>query len=319
MILNLTALRSELGQKIKRTNLANARLDRWLNMAVDDIYQDIDSDHLIVNYSFSTVSAIRVYYIPDIEFNRILSVVDTTNQNIILPRNEYDIEEIDAGLNDSGTPYYYSTFGYAEFEGQPLTASTVNIVSNSAADLTQRVRITGLVNGVAGTEILTLNGLTAVTGTSAFTEINAVRKDLTTVGRVRVTVNDASTTRIADIAPAALARMYQPIYLFNVPDSIINIRVRGLRKVRPLVNAEDFPDVPDAYSELVLIGAAIRGHRDLFDFTIARKILEEEWIPMMNKFKKQQGNKRGRKSPVIGEGEGYFELGRLPPRFGILD
>lgn len=319
-VLNLTTLRSELGVKIKRTTIANARLDRWLNMAVDDVLQSVDSDHMIQSSTITMVSGTRLYYVPDCEYNKILSVVDTTTDTILELRSEYNLEEQDPDLDDAGSPLFYAPYGYTEYEGQPLTASTVSIVSTSASDTTQTVRIPGVVNSVDGTENLTLNGLTTVTGTASFSAIHGARKSATTVGRVRVTVNDASTTRIADIAPASLIRQYQPIYLFPVPNAANSMRVRYIRKPRAMVNAEDIPDVSsDQYHELVLIGAAIRGHRDLFDHVIARKVLEEEWVPMVERFKKQQGNKRGRKSPVIGGNEEYFELGRLPNSYGYLE
>lgn len=317
-VLNLSTLRSELGQKIKKTNLANARLDRWLNMGVDDVVRSVDSDHLITETTITAVADQRTYYVPDCMPGGIAQIVDTSNDRILIKLTESDVEAIDPDRDDSGDARFYTTFGFTEYEGQPDQAATVNIVSASASDTAQTVRIYGLVNAVIDDESITLNGTTMATGTKSFTAIYGVRKSTTTVGRVRVTVNDSATTRIADIAPNFLIRQYQPFNLYHVPDTTDSYRVRFYRQPRPLINAEDVPDVSsDQYHEGVLIAASIRGHRDLFDFERAGQVLKEEWLPFLKQFKINQSKNRTNKAPVIGGTiSDLFEYARLPGNYG---
>src|SRR3990167_3661587 len=298
-VLNLATLRTELGQKIKKTSLANARVDRWLNMAQDDVCSAIDADYLVDEATITTASGIRLYFVPDCQPSGIIQIVDTTNDKVLSKLDEEDVERIDPDRDDSGDARFYNGYKYSEYEGVPLTASTVDIVSSTAD--TAQVRITGTVNGVFDNELITLNGTTVATGTKSFSAIHGVRKASTTTGRVTVNVNDASNTVIAYIAHDALIRQYQPFRVWNVPDAADSLRVRFYRLPRPMINAEDVPDVSShEFHELVLIGAAIRGHRDLFDHDIAQKVLVEEWSPFIQQFARRQGKNRTDRSPVIG-------------------
>jgi len=310
-VLNLATLRTELGQKIKKTSLANVRVDRWLNAAVEDVCRALDADHLLDETTVTTASGIRLYFIPDCQPSGIVQIIDTTNQIILTKLDEEDVERIDPSRDDSGNARFYNGYNYSEYEGVPLAAATVDIVSSTAD--TAQVRITGIVSGVSDTEIITLNGVTVATGTKSFSAIHGVRKAATTTGKVTVNVNDTSNTVIANIAPAALIRQYQPFRVWNVPDAADSLRVRFFRLPRPMINAEDVPDVSsNEFHELVLIGAAIRGHRDLFDHDVAQKVLIEEWSPFIQQFARRQGKNRTDRSPVMG-GSNIDEYSSLLP------
>ena len=310
-VLNLATLRTELGQKIKKTSLANVRVDRWLNAAVEDVCRALDADHLLDETTVTTASGIRLYFIPDCQPSGIVQIIDTTNQIILTKLDEEDVERIDPSRDDSGNARFYNGYNYSEYEGVPLAAATVDIVSSTAD--TAQVRITGIVSGVSDTEIITLNGVTVATGTKSFSAIHGVRKAATTTGKVTVNVNDTSNTVIANIAPAALIRQYQPFRVWNVPDAADSLRVRFFRLPRPMINAEDVPDVSsNEFHELVLIGAAIRGHRDLFDHDVAQKVLIEEWSPFIQQFARRQVKNRTDRSPVMG-GSNIDEYSSLLP------
>jgi hypothetical protein len=315
-VLNLTTLRTELGNKIKKPSITNDRKDRWLNMAVDDVCRAIDADHLVDETPITTASGIRLYFVPDCQPSGIIQIVDTTNDKILSKLDEEDVERIDPDRDDAGDARFYNGYKYSEYEGVPLTASTVDIVSSTAD--TAQVRITGTVSGVLDTELLTLNGANVVTGTKSFSAIHGVRKATTTTGKVTVNVNDASNTVIANIAPSALIRQYQPFRVWNVPDAADSLRVRFYRLTRPMINAEDIPDVSsDEFHELVLIAAAIRGHRDLFDHDIAEKVQVAEWGPFIQQFAKKQGKNRTDRSPVIGGSNAdQFQDTMLGGRYG---
>lgn len=316
-VLNLSILRSELGQKIKKTNLNNVRLDRWLNMGVDDVCRAIDADHLVDETTITLESGIRLYFVPDCQPRGIMQIVDTTNNLILRKIDEEDVERLDPDRDDSGNARFYSGYGYSEYQGIPLAASTVDIVSSSISDTTQQVRISGLINNVLDDELITLNGTTIATGSSSFSAIFGVRKTAATVGRVTVNVNDVSNTVIAYIAPDALIRQYQPFRVWNVPDAADSLRVRFYRLPRPMINAEDVPDVSShEFHELVLIAAAIRGHRDLFDHDIAQKVLIEEWAPFINQFARRQGKNRTDRAEVIGGNQIDEFSTLLPSTFG---
>lgn len=306
MLLNLANLRSELKQKIKNTGVSNARIDRWLNLSIEEVAHSLEPEHLLKESTFSTTANVRKYYI-EAAYNKIISVVDVTQDWIIYPETEVNLELYDPDRSDGGTPWFYSEYGIENVKAQPSSAVEVRIVSNSASDTAEKVRINGTVDGVEDTELLSLNGTTVVTGSKQFTNIQSVIKDNTTVGKVTVDLNDASNTEIAVFGPAQLDVYYQPIYLTPVPSDARSIRVRYIRQPRHMVNVEDMPDLPKPYHELVLFGAAVRAHRDLFRPDLAEDVRTREYKPMLKRFKEEMGNRRGIKAPVI---RGMFNGGR---------
>jgi hypothetical protein len=314
MLLNLETLRSELGVLIKATAISNDRKDRWINMAQDDVITEMDAEHLTRRISFSSVADQRSYSL-DIEFNKILSVRDITNQLDLLPLTEGEIEESDPDFSYKGTPDSYSVTGLSMVQNQPSSASVITVVSSFASDSAQRVRLNGFdANGVDVTELLTLNGTTNVVGSVQFKEITQVVKSSTTVGDVLVTAGAETIVRIPSFS---LAREFQPINLYPIPSGVNEYVVRGLKKARLMVNPEDIPDLPQSWHELVLIGAAIRGHLDRFRPSLALSLKDRMWDPMVKKLKGEMGNKRGRVSPVIGDGAPLIFGGRLPSNYPL--
>lgn len=314
-VLNLATLRTELGNKIKKPSIANDRKDRWLNMGVDDVCRAIDADHLVDETTIATASGIRLYFVPDCQPSGIIQIVDTTNDRVLAKLDEEDVERIDPDRDDAGDARFYNGYKYSECEGVPLSASTVDIVSSTAD--TAQVRITGVVNSVFDSELITLTGITVATGSKLFSEIYGIRKTTTTTGRVTVNVNDASNTVIAYIAPTALIRQYQPFRVWNIPGSAASLRVRFYRLTRPMINAEDIPDVSShEFHELVLIAAAIRGHRDLFDHDVADKVQIAEWNPFISQFARRQGKNRSDRSPVIGGANASQDSTLLGGKYG---
>mgnify|MGYP007031181389 CR=1 FL=1 len=310
MLLNLSTLRTELANLVKGTAITNDRRDRWLNLAQDDLATELDPENLDFSHTFSSVASQRTYNAP-FEFNKIYSVIDTTNDIELTNLTEGELEEQDPDRSDTGTSYYYAQSGLSWVTNQPSSSSVLTMVSSAAGDTTQTVRVNGLdSSSVQATESFALNGVASVVGTTSFSNILQVIKSATTTGNITVTSNAAAVTNV--VIPAfLLARQHQPINLYPIPSGVNSYRIRGIRRPWPLVNAQDIPDFPEAYHELVLIGACIRGHLDLFRPTIARNLKLQEWQPKVEKLKGEMGNKRSKYSTVLDSN------GRSYPRFNL--
>jgi len=314
MFMNAQTLTQELIRRLKTNNnqIDSVRALRWLNLAQDDISIDMDPNHLITQITFSTVANQRNYNL-EFEFNKIMSIVDVTTNTPLRQSSEYSIDEFDADYSDTGNPTNFIIYGYEWVKAQPDSAATVNIVSSSASDTTQRVRINGKVDGVDQTELLTLNGTTAETGLKSFSEIYSVVKDSETSGIVIVTANDTGTTEIAKIAPTDLGTEYQPIRLYPIPSDAYVLRARGIRRPRRMKNNEDFPDYPSMYHEGLLFAAEERGHKDLYRPTMAQ-LAKQKYDEWKLAFRRQHGQRRSRRSAVIrGDQPFSWGIGRLPP------
>lgn len=314
--MNLSTLSSELLNRLKSHNnqVSTERITRWLNLAQDDVASDIDCRNHQFTETFSTVANQRIYNL-NTDFNKINNIIDVTNNLSLSESSEFDVEVYDPDLSDLGAPTNYIIYGYNFSNNQPTAAATVSIVSTSIADTMSKVRINGTVNGVQDTELLTLNGTTTVTGLKSFSEIYTVAKDQQTSGIVTVTANDAGLTQIAKLSPYNLSEGKQPVRLYPIPGAVYTLRVRGLRKARPMRNNEDFPDFPETFHELILHKATERGHIDLFRPTMADYVRRNNYEPLKQTLLEQMGQTRGRRSAVI-KGDMANEvlsIGRLPP------
>lgn len=302
MYLNLSQLRSELGTRLKATTtISNAQKDLWLNLAQSEIALSLDPKNLEQTDKFTSTANSRKYFL-NFNFCKIISIIDETNNRELYPTNEAELESADPDLSFTGTPSHWAFRGLEFLRAQPSASGVITIVSSSASDTTQKVRINGLISGSADTELLTLNGTTTVTGTKTWdagTEaqpsIFSISKDGTTTGRITVARSDT----LAVIAPNDYIEERQPIYLYPIPTATNTYRIRGYKRPRVMVNSEDFPDLPSAFHELVLLGAVIRGHRALFRFKAAAEIELREYRPMLDKFIREMGQTRAKFSPVI--------------------
>ena len=300
MILTLATLETELQSRLKNRTITSAQRIRWLNMAQDDVAIEMECENLKVDPTFSSVVSTKKYYL-DVDFNSIISIRDLTNNIDLRYISESDIESMNPDETNEGTPHFFSISGLSWTKAQPLSASTVTVVSASGSDTTQKVRISGIVSGLEDTEVLTLNGTTNVTSSKSFSEIRQVSKDGVTSGVVTVISNDASTTEILKIPAYALAKQYQPILLATTPSTVNSYKVKGYRRPKQLVNAEDFPELPDGFHDLVLIRATIIGHRDLLRPTMANEVLKNEYQPKIQLLRSQMGHRSVKESPVMGE------------------
>jgi len=320
MFLNLESLRTELTNRLKSNSavLSDARLNQWLNQAQDDVANELDFNHLLHSTTLETVAGVRQYYAPNIAQRKIRSVV---NADTMVPLEEISKASLlvrDPDEGDTGSPYFYACEG-AGYIRSAHTSGTVDVASSSASDTTQKVRIYGrIANQVDATELISLNGVTVQTGTITFEEVYSATTDGTTVGRITVNMNDTNNTVIARIAPWLRVDETAAFYVYPSPTAAETLNVIGYRRPRQMVNDEDFPDFPTSYHELVLLGALIRGHKDLFRFNLANDVFKTEFLPQLNKLRKEQ-NLRSRKSKTL---VGMFKddiipSSNYPSNFGV--
>lgn len=295
---NLATYRTEIKNLLKNQNLANSRIDYWLYLAEQRVVREIDLDQLLIPYNISTVVSTRDYYIPTL-YRRIRHINDVTNNNASI--EEVSIRELtsyDPDGNQTGNISKYAVMGIHEVSAQPLAASVISIVSSSASDTSQTVKLAGYnANQVYIEETLTLNGTIAVTGTTSFTELIEVRKSADTVGIITVSDDDPVVlTRI----PFNEHRMqYMKLRVFPIPDSIDTIHIYSYRKPLIMEDAQDTPDIPEEWVELLLKIALEFGAYDNQDFDLYFKLRDENELGLM-KLKTQQGNRRTYRRRKVG-------------------
>lgn len=229
---------------------------------VNDIYfdilkrinwQDIDDD-----YSFSTVAGTQDYVLPS-NFGKEVYVYDATNLTELKPITMQElVRDFPSGLSLSGTVSRYAILNKA-VRSQPSSSSTISVVSSSASDSTQTVRIKGYdSNGVQLEESITLNGTSAQTSSNSYVEIQSITKSASTVGRITVTSNSGAVT-VAILAPADLSYMVKVVRLNYTPNGAITVKMPYIILPYPLVSDYDQPVIDAA--DVIELGATMKAWR----------------------------------------------------------
>ena len=311
MPLTLGNIRTEVKANLKNSSIANSRVDLWTNIAQEELWQVIDPEYGKETTTFTTTSGTRQYNV-EASINKVLSIVDQTNDLRLSQTSETELERFDPDLDDSGTPYHYSTYGITYVNNQPSAASVITVVSSSDSDTTQTVQVVGTVSGVEDAETLTLNGITNKIGSKSFSALRRITKSATTVGNVTATSNAAAVTNVI-IPSRRIFVEYQPIRLWPVPAGTYTVLVRYIRNPIPLRDATDIPDIPGIWHNALLQQTLVHGHRYLYEFDIANA-KEAQVGKMLGNLITNQSTKRDY-APVIGKGLGYPGIGRLPSNY----
>lgn len=310
MIMTLSTLRDELSNRLKATTtISTTQKDRWLNLAQEDIAQAADLPHL---HTSETVTCVvdRDKYFLGFDYGRIISVTNRTAGIDLEYVTPGWVESVDPTRTSTGTATKFYFRGIEFVADQPAVAGTISVVSSSGSDTTQKVRIRGKSGGVERTELLTLNGLTPVVGTISWDVggLHSVTKNGNTTGTITVT---RGAVTVATLGPSQIGEERTPVYLWPIPASADTIVVQGYRKPKDMVDAEDSPDLPQLYHELVVVGAVIRGHRAMFRHTQADLLYESEWKPGLRALRAVLGKNRSGHSVVI-MGQGNYPLAAIP-------
>lgn len=288
--INLSIIRAEVKSRVHDSGISNTSIDRWANLAQDQVIRSMDPDWLEETATFSCVASTRRYLLKNVAIGKVKSVVDESSTLKLVQESESYIDNIDPAHDQEGDPYLYCLYGVQTFASQIGTAGVVTAVSSSASDTTQTVHIKGTnASGYLIKETLTLNGTTAVSTTASFTTVTDITKSDVTTGYISVT--DAGTVTLVVIPGDKLSQQYQPIILFPTPSGTNTIRVRYIRTPRDLVEAEDEPDIPEMWHDAVLLGTIKLAHEYLYEFD-NMAIVKAEYDEVIKKLKQEMGNSR---------------------------
>jgi len=311
--LNLTDIRSEVKGKIHNTSISNTKIDRWSNITQDYIWAHADLKSAEQSATFSCVASQEIYYI-DGNIGRIKQMVNTSSDWIMNEVSESEMNSIDPLRTETGNPERYSVYGKSEISAQNATASKLSIVSSSALDTTQYVRMIGKVSGVETAEDKILNGIVSGDSTATFDAngIIGIRLSATCAGNITVS---AGSTTIVIIPIGKLFRMYQPIRLGPIPSGTDAIRLNYIQGPRQMISAYDIPDLPPEYHYLIPIGALAQARDEMYEFDVAEVLyakLDKEIENLKRKDSSIRGKARTIKPAGIRNVTKYW--GKYPPR-----
>ena len=158
----------------------------------------------------------------------------------------------------TGTPKYYRLWDEEGVSTQLAVADTIDIKSSDAADTSSfTVSIVGEdSNGIIQSEVLTLNGITAVTGSQSFAanKILKVSKSAKTTGNITVMEHSGLTTLVV-IGEEEIAPRFRIIGLYPIPSAAVTLYLEYYTRIRNLVNDTDVPDIDQKWIWVIRSGA----------------------------------------------------------------
>lgn len=155
----------------------------------------------------------------------------------------------------TGNPKWYRLWEETGVATTLTAADTIDVVSSSASDTSQTISIVGYVGGIKDSEVLTLNGTTAVTGSKTFqARPLRVSKSAATTGTITVTENSGGTT-LTTLGPEERTARFKVIGLYPIPDADdVSMYLEYYTRIRMLVNDADVPDMDRKWIPVLIEG-----------------------------------------------------------------
>jgi len=236
-------IKTEIGNRIQKSDSTYlGYIGKFFNRRYETLWTMYPwTSNIVFDEAITTVANQAALYLPKY-VGQIICLTQRETNAIILPTSPYVFQQqyLDT-ITNAADPIAYVYSGESAVKTPLSSASTVNIVSSSATDTTQKVRIWGKVSGEEVSELLTLTGTTAVTGTNSYSSISRISKDSVTTGYVTI---KAGATIIATLSPREAASSYTKINLYYVPDSAISVYCSYRKKFTKLDYDEDIVEIP---------------------------------------------------------------------------
>lgn len=210
--------------------------------------------------TFASVSGQSLYGLPP-AIVRVESITDRTTMLKLELRTLDDIRSSDPGLVSSGPSDSYIMRGVQQVQTQPTAATGLWIVSSSASDTTQSVKVeTVRTGGYLFSGAATLNGTTRVQVGTFTDHVEVDKFYLSAVGVGFISLFDAAAAgnELARIPIGGTYARYQGIQLYPTPSSAITYYVDYVREIADMANATDQPLLPVDFHYLLVEGALIK-------------------------------------------------------------
>ncbi len=210
----------------------NRRKTTLATVASTENYQ-LPRDCDVISLIRQTSTPVKLRYVPDDLFYDLLPNPTTT-----------------------GNPKLYRIWEEEGVEVRLSADDSVEVLSSSASDTTQTVRIVGKDStGLLRTESLTLTGVTAVAGTITYNSGDVLRisKSADTVGVVTIRKATGDTT-LVKLAPTETQARFKVVSFYPIPSSAITLYIEYFTSIRRLEGDNDVPDLPEKWLWVVRLG-----------------------------------------------------------------
>ena len=190
-------------------------------------------------------------------------------------------------------PTTYTITGSAMVKEQIKSAGVVSVSSSDSADVNISITVRGIVNGYPDYEVITTDssdGTTAASGSKSFSEIHQFGKSTTTVGRITLTGDSASTT--LGVIPANSENSdiyYTKIILNTIPSESGFLYFQYYKRPEWLIAEFDVHDLgPDFDMAIIFLAAAnIKAELNMDEYATLYALYQKEML----RLRKQNADK----------------------------
>lgn len=296
----LKTVKDRVKARLHNPNLSDTNVEGWVNDARDRMVRDIKPTFLNTSSPFTTIASTATYNVQGVMQESIKEIVDETNERTLVQVTEAELNALDPDRSDGSDSILFVCGNIIYVQNQPTAASTIQLVSTSALDVTQNVLVRGIssTSGQETTESKLLTGTVAVTTTTSFSSLIAVTLDATCVGTVTAKSNTAAVTNVS-IPQSNLYVEYLPITLYGIPSTTGDVmRIYHYKALPALDNDSDPLFIPSEWVSLLVNLALVEAHRHGYEYQPSELLLKDIEDQIKAFSQKYQRSRKTRRSLV---------------------
>lgn len=258
-------IRTRVATDTRETQI-NSTIDEYINLTLQEINDPA--------WAFEQISVMRGYE-HKWSFNRRKTSISASAEDYVLPRDLDTISLIRSTTRklffipddifyeyipnptSTGNPRGYRVWEVEGVSTRLSTDDTLEVISDSASDTSQTVRIVGYdTNGLLRTESLTLTGTTAVAGTITYDAGKPLRISKSAATTGIITVREATAdTALVKFAPSEISAKFKVLSLYPIPSAATTLYMEYFTRIRNLEGDNDVPDIDEKWIWIVRLGA----------------------------------------------------------------
>jgi len=237
---------------------------RSINLHYFELLSETNTDLERREFTITTESGVSKIGMP-LYVADVLNIEDDDNDRPLDLYGPHAFDRRHSGTNTSGTPEEAFWIGEHGVQKQPTATGALTVESSDNTDTggNYQIVIHGMVGGVDTREVVDFTGTTPASTSNSFdASVNAIgirrvvlknNNNTTFVGNV--TIKDAAGVTLAVIPPYyGDSPSYQWWELWPYPSSVQTFVVRSLAQKPPLINPDDWPEIPDMFHDLLIYG-----------------------------------------------------------------
>ncbi len=237
---------------------------RSINLHYFELLSETNTDLERREFTITVENGVSKYGMP-LYVADVLNIEDDDNDRPLDLYGPHEYDRRHSGTSNTGTPEEAFWIGEHGVQKQPTQAGALTVESSDNTDTggNYQIVIHGMVSGVDTREVVDFTGTTPSSTTNSFdASVNAIgirrvvlknRNNTTFTGNV--TIKDSAGVTLAVIPPYyGDSPSYQWWEFWPFPAATQTFVVRSLAHKPPLINPEDWPELPEMFHDLLIYG-----------------------------------------------------------------